>query len=148
MINVFEEIAKDIVTVIRQVMASRQGVNEKVGKNTLVDSDIYKDLKYVTSSNGMIDIFINDYITYIESGRRPFTKKVPFNVLLDWARKKGLPHDNNSIYKYMYSIYWYGIKARPIMSYVWDIVDKNWDYLYTDKIFEKLTENLDKYFNN
>lgn len=143
------EFSKDLMTLVRMVMESNVGINQKVGANTLVGSDIYKTLSVKATNDGdlIFDIILNDYITFIESGRRKGAKFPPVAPIVAWARKKGIPTDNSTIYLIRRAISRDGIKPRPIMQYVLEEVDREWDDKLADEIFSKIMEMIDKFFN-
>ena len=143
------EFSKDLMTLVRMVMESNVGINQKVGANTLVGSDIYKTLSVKATNDGdlIFDILLNDYITFIESGRRKGAKFPPVAPIVAWARKKGIPTDNSTIYLIRRAISRDGIKPRPIMQYVLEEVDREWDEKLADEIFSKIMEMIDKFFN-
>lgn len=143
------EFSKDLMTLVRMVMESNVGINQKVGANTLVGSDIYKTLSVKATNDGdlIFDILLNDYITFIESGRRKGAKFPPVAPIVAWARKKGIPTDNSTIYLIRRAISRDGIKPRPIMQYVLEEVDREWDDKLADEIFSKIMEMIDKFFN-
>lgn len=144
------EFSKDLMTLVRMVMESNVGINQKVGSNTLVGSDIYKALSVKATNDGdlIFDIILNDYITFIESGRRKGAKFPPVAPIVAWARKKGIPTDNSTIFLIRRAISRDGIAPRPIMQYVFDEVDREWDERLADKLFDQITEIIDKYFNS
>lgn len=143
------EFSKDLMTLVRMVMESNVGINQKVGTNTLVDSNIYKTLSVKATNDGdlIFDIVLNDYITYIESGRRKGAKFPPVAPIVAWARKKGIPTDNSTIFLIRRAISRDGIAPRPIMAYVMDEVDREWDDQLADKLFNQIIEIIDKFFN-
>jgi hypothetical protein len=95
----------------------------------------------------VFDIILNDYITYIESGRRKGAKFPPVAPIVAWARKKGIPTDNSTIFLIRRAISRDGIQPRPIMAYVMEEVDREWDDSLADKLFNQIIEIIDKYFN-
>ena len=143
------EFSKDLMTLVRMVMESNVGINQKVGTNTLVGSDIYKTLSVKATNDGdlIFDILLNDYITFIESGRRKGAKFPPVAPIVAWARKKGIPTDNSTIFLIRRAISRDGIAPRPIMAYVMDEVDREWDDQLADKLFNQIIEIIDKFFN-
>ena len=143
------EFSKDLMTLVRMVMESNVGINQKVGANTLVGSDIYKTLSVKATNDGdlIFDILLNDYITFIESGRRKGAKFPPVAPIVAWARKKGIPTDNSTIFLIRRAISRDGIAPRPIMAYVMDEVDREWDDQLADKLFNQIIEIIDKFFN-
>lgn len=146
--RVMYEIGKDIAKLVREIMDSNVGMNMKVGKNTLSDSDLYRELSVRSTSDGdlVFDIMLNDYIQYIENGRRKGAKFPPIEPIIQWCRKKGLPTDNSTIFLIRRAISRDGIAARPIMARVFDELDMNWNDGWADHIFNKIMEHIDKFF--
>lgn len=146
--RVMYEIGKDIAKLVREIMDSNVGMNMKVGKNTLSDSDLYRELSVRSTSDGdlVFDIMLNDYIQYIENGRRKGAKFPPIEPIIQWCRKKGLPTDNSTIFLIRRAISRDGIAARPIMARVFDELDRNWNDGWADHIFNKIMEHIDKFF--
>ena len=143
------EFGKDIAKIVRMVMESNVGINSKTGGNTLSKSDIYRQLSVISTSDGdlVFDIMLNDYITFIESGRRKGAKFPPVEPIVRWARKHGIPTDNSTIYLIRRAISRDGIKPRPIMAKVFEELDRAWEGEWSDRLFNIITENLDKFFN-
>lgn len=151
MLNVIQYIASDIIAVMRSVMDSETGVNRKTGTNTLSNSEIYKTLQSAVSEAGdniVVSLFINHYAQYIESGRRKGATPVPFNVLVEWAKRKGIPSDNKTIWAIRQAIVRDGISPRPIISVFFEQIDRRFEVDYFDRIFEEITSVLDNYFNS
>ena len=142
--------SKDIMELVRMVMESNVGINEKVGRNTLVGSDIYKSLSVKATNDGdlVFDIILNDYLTFIENGRRKGAKMPPVEPIVRWARSRGIPTDNSTIYLIRRAISRDGIAPRPFMTYVFEEIDQSWNDGWADKKFNKIIAELDKYFNS
>lgn len=142
------EFSKDLMELVRMVMESNVGINTKVGENTLVGSDIYKTLSVKATNDGdlIFDIVLNDYIQFIESGRRKGAKFPPVAPIVRWARKKGIPTDNSTIFLIRRAISREGIRPRPIMAYVFEEVDREWDTNLSDKLFDIIMEEIDNFF--
>lgn len=147
LIEAFEKIAFEAKRVIQYIMESDKGINEKVGFNTLVDSDIYEQIEIETEDLFIINLFVNSYIDNIESGRKPFAKKVPIQDLIRWCNKKGIPADNGAVYAIQESIYKQGIKPRPIMIYVFERWDELWDE-WADELITEIIEPIRDFFEN
>lgn len=147
--RIMYEFGKDIAKIVRMVMESNVGINSKTGHNTLSESDIYRQLSVISTSDGdlVFDIMLNDYITYIESGRRKGAKMPPVEPIVRWARKHGIPTDNSTIYLIRRAISRDGIKPRPIMAKVFEELDNSWDDGWSDRLFKIIIEQLDKFFN-
>ena len=144
------EFSKDLMTLVRMVMESNIGINDKVGRNTLTSSQIYKTLSVKATNDGdlIFDIVLNDYITFIESGRRKGAKFPPVEPIVRWARSKGIPTDNSTIYLIRRAISRDGIKPRPIMQYVFEEIDREWDEQLADELFETILSEVNKFFNS
>ena len=124
--SIIMEFSKDIMALVRMVMESNVGINSKVGVNTLVNSQIYKTLSVRATNDGdlIFDIILNDYLVFIENGRRKGAKMPPVEPIVRWARSKGIPTDNSTIYLIRRAISRDGIKARPFMAHVMEEIDK------------------------
>jgi hypothetical protein len=147
--KVIKVIANDILSIARMILESNNLINEKVGRNTIApDSDLYKTLQVKATSDGDIvfDLMLNDYLVFIESGRRAGAKFPPVEPIVRWARKRGIPTDNNTIYLIRRAISRDGIKPRPFMAYIFDEMDDRWDSTWSDRIFEKIMEQIDNFF--
>ena len=147
--RVMYEFGKDIAALVRMVMDSNVGVNQKVGRNTLSDSDIYRTLSVRATNDGdlVMDIVLNDYIQYIESGRRKGAKFPPVEPIVRWCKEKGIPSDNSTIFLIRRAIARDGITPRPIMAKVFDELDRAWDNEWSDKLFDIIMETINKFFN-
>jgi len=144
------EFSKDLMQLVRMVMESNVGINQKVGRNTLTSSQIYKTLSVRATNDGdlIFDIVLNDYITFIESGRRKGAKFPPVEPIVRWARSRGIPTDNSTIFLIRRAISRDGIKPRPIMQYVFEEVDREWDEQLADELFNKIMDLIDNFFNS
>ena len=142
------EFSKDIMALVRMVMESNVGINSKVGVNTLVNSNIYKTLSVKATNDGdlVFDIILNDYLVFIENGRRKGAKMPPVEPIVRWCKQKGIPTDNSTIYLIRRAISRDGIKARPFMAHVMEELDREWDGV-ADEIFNVIIQEIDKFFN-
>ena len=142
------EFSKDIMDIVRVVMESNLLDNHKVGRNTIIGSDIYKNLQVITKNDGdlVFDILLNDYLTYIESGRMKGAKMPPVEPIVRWARSRGIPTDNSTIYLIRRAISRDGIAPRPFMATVMEQIDLNMENLY-DNIFDEITKLINDFFN-
>lgn len=143
------EFSKDLMTLVRMVMESNVGINSKTGSNTLVNSNIYKTLSVKATNDGdlIFDIILNDYLVFIESGRRKGAKFPPVEPIVKWARSRGIPTDNSTIYLIRRAISRDGIKPRPFMAHVLEEIDREWDEQLADELFNKIISEIDKFFN-
>ena len=146
--KVMYAIGKDIAKIVRTVMESNVGINSKVGVNTLSNSNLYNDLSVIATNDGdlVFDLMLNDYLTFIESGRRKGAKMPPVEPIIRWCRQKGIPTDNSTVYLIRTAISRDGIKARPFMVHVFEEIDREWDS-WADEIFNLIMDEIDKFFN-
>lgn len=147
--KVIKVIANDILEIARMILESNNLINEKVGKNTIApDSDLYKTLQVKATNDGdvVFDLMLNDYLVFIESGRRAGAKFPPVEPIVRWAKKRGIPTDNNTIYLIRRAISRDGIQPRPFMAYIFEEMDDRWDSNWADSIFDKIMEEIDNFF--
>lgn len=148
-----EALAKEFSDMVRFVMDSESGINSKVGVNTLHDSNLYRDLTSsgVLSDDGLIvSVFLNDYIFYVEHGRRKGAKMPPVEPIIRWARTRGISTDNSTIFLIRRAISRDGIKGRPIMDQVFSLMDEQMtkDGGWLDRIFDEIIKMVDEFFNS
>ena len=146
MLRIAREIANEVVAFVHAVMEGETGINMKVNINTLVDSELFKSVQSNADGNIVINLLLNDYIIYVESGRRAGAKMPPFEPIYEWAKRKGLPTDNNTIWAICKAIARDGIAARPVMSTAFQLIDDRWDSDWSDRIFNEIIEELERYF--
>ena len=147
--KVIKVIANDILEIARMILESNNLINEKVGRNTIApDSDLYKTLQVKASNDGdvVFDLMLNDYLVFIESGRRAGAKFPPVEPIVRWARKRGIPTDNSTIFLIRRAISRDGIRPRPFMAYIFEEMDERWDNNWSDRIFDKIMEQIDNFF--
>lgn len=152
--KIIKAITEDILREARNIMSSSVGINEKVGKNTLVGSNLYNQIKTQFKQDTdeiVINIFFNHYIEFIESGRMPKSgKRPPVFEIAKWLRRKHIVSSNDNImsvaYAVSYAIWRDGYKARKIMEALDNYVDSEFDKRYADMIFEALFKEIDDYF--
>lgn len=152
------EIAAQCVAIVHAVMDSEIGINDKVGINTLTGSNAYKNIEAVATDDiEVINLLIDEYaVLYIDGdgfewARRPVSVKKdqkwpPPQIIAEWAARKGLPTDNNTVYLMCKSIYEKGIKARPFINASFEEIDKEFEN-WADKLFNDLCSGLDEFFN-
>ena len=139
--------AEDVMTITADIMASNIMVNKK-GINTIApDSKIFKEMKAKASGNIVIELLLNDYVKYIESGRKAGSKLPPIEAIRKWAKNKLGKEDNLTVYKIRSAIVRDGIKPRPFMYKVLETIDKKWDGEWSSELFQELTKIIDEFFN-
>ena len=139
--------AEDVMSITADIMASNLMLNKK-GINTIApDSKIFKEMYAKASGNIVIELLLNDYVQYIESGRKAGSKRPPIEAIREWAKKKLGKEDNLTIYKIRSAIVRDGIKPRPFMYKVLETIDKKWDGEWSSELFQELTKIIDEFFN-
>ena len=138
--------AEDVFNITADIMASNIMVNKK-GINTIApDSKIFKEMEAKASGNIVIELLLNNYVQYIESGRKAGSKRPPIEAIREWAKKKLGKEDNLTIYKIRSAIVRDGIKPRPFMYKVLETIDKKWDGEWSSELFQELTNIIDEFF--
>lgn len=152
---VINKIREDLLVLAQTILEDNSiSNNTKVEKNTLKNSDLYKDLytQFTADIAGGVDPVIqalfNNYVEYIEWDRPPrYGKRPPISVLRDWAASNGFPTDVSTLWAISTAIWRDGHAGRPIFA----TLDKETDTLFNDDwsewLFDAITEDLDRIFN-
>lgn len=137
------EFTKDIMKLVQAVMDGQEFSNNKNG------SDIYKNLQVNATNDGdlVFDIILNDYLKFIESGRRKGADMPPVEPIVKWAKKHGIPTDNGTIYLIRRAISRDGIAPRPFMDKVFADIDDVWDKNWADELFDEIMRMINDFFN-
>ena len=137
------EFTKDIMQLVHAVMDGQDLGNNKSG------SGIYKNLQVKATNDGdlVFDIILNDYLTFIESGRRKGADMPPVEPIVKWAKKHGIPTDNGTIYLIRRAISRDGIAPRPFMDKVFSDIDNVWDKDWADELFDEIMRMINDFFN-
>ena len=139
--------AEDVMNITADIMASNLMLNKK-GINTIAPkSDIFKQMYAKASGNIVIQLLLNDYVQYIESGRKAGSKFPPIEAIRKWAKKKLGKEDNSTIFLIRRKIVEDGIKPRPFMYKVFDTIYDKWDGEWSSELFNELTKIIDEFFN-
>lgn len=147
--KVIEAIGQDIISLAHKVMENDSiATNPKTGNNTLKNSTLIKNISF--SAEGENDIvirtFFDNYVQYIEQGRAA-GKMPPISALEAWAKQRGIPTDNGTLYAIANAIKRDGIAARPILATLEREIEQRFEQQWADQLFEALTTELTKYFN-
>ena len=139
------KITREIMIVWRQLMSSDYSVNVK--SNTTLEFSRLDTQAKIENNDWVFDLFYNDYLQYIEEGRKPKARKVPIRPLVDWMKRNLISDDVRVAYAIRESIYQLGIPARPLLEPFGEMLDKRFEEKIYDEIFNTIITNLDKYFN-
>lgn len=137
------EFTKDIIKLVHAAMDGKDLASNKSS------SDIYKNLQVKATNDGdlVFDIILNDYLTFIESGRRKGADMPPVEPIVNWAKKHGIPTDNGTIYLIRRAISRDGIAPRPFMDKVFADIDYVWDKDWADELFDEIMRMINDFFN-
>lgn len=137
------EFTKDIMKLVQAVMDGQEFASNKTS------SDIYKNLQVNATNDGdlVFDIILNDYLKFIESGRRKGADMPPVEPIIKWAKKHGIPTDNGTIYLIRRAISRDGIAPRPFMDKVFADIDDVWDKNWADELFDEIMRMINDFFN-
>ena len=137
------EFTKDIMKLVNAVMEGQDLASNKSS------SDIYKNLQVKATNDGdlVFDIILNDYLKFIESGRRKGADMPPVKPIVEWAKKHGIPTDNSTIFLIRRAISRDGIAPRPFMDKVFADIDYVWDKDWADELFDEIMRIINDFFN-
>lgn len=137
------EFTKDIIKLVHAAMDGKDLDNNKTS------SDIYKNLQVNATNDGdlVFDIILNDYLKFIESGRRKGADMPPVEAIVEWAKKHGIPTDNSTIFLIRRAISRDGIAPRPFMDKVFEDIDDVWDKNWADELFDEIMRMINDFFN-
>lgn len=158
-----ERLAKRIKNEVIVRLHGKDGINPKTGKNTLIGSKLEKSIGTYVSGEDTIVFEIADYYTYIVGGRKPGWGSPPPSGFVEgvkrWIREKNIHFkgktENQVLFLVLKSIVEQGIYVRPFIgngyynddpAFVLPFLDEFFDK-WADNIFERITYELDKYFN-
>lgn len=140
-----DEFGENVIKLMRASI-EKNGINKKTGTNTLVDSNLFNEMNIHHDEWGLYSFMINDYVGYVEGGRKAGKKMPPIEVIAEWASRKGITNDNKVVWAIAMAIVRDGIAPRPFINEGFDSLDDYWDG-WSDRIFDILTENIDIFFN-
>ena len=118
---------------------------QKISSGDLLDS-VEGQLVF-TSSGFQLQVVGNEYAIFINKGRKPGTKRVPLDAILNWIREKGISSGLNRIeslaFAIQQSIYQKGIKPVPIIDQTIEEILKVYDERIAEIIEQEIsTETL------
>ncbi|SBW07054.1 hypothetical protein [uncultured Dysgonomonas sp.] len=149
--KVIEAIAADVLKLSQTILSDNKvGTNAKTGKNTLKSSTLQESVRVEIRKIGdsvVIETLFDNYIDYIEQGRKPCTgKQPPIDALRDWALSRGIPTDNSTLFLIGRAIRRDGYRGRPVLAMLEEEIEKQWDGKWADMLFDAITDELSKYF--
>ena len=146
--NAVHSLSEVILKAFKDVLASEVGINPKSGENTLKSSDFARSLEVLTGlEKDSLEFYAigNYYWYWIENGRKPNRKMPPFEPILRWAKKIGIPTNNSTLYAIRKSIGENGFEGRHFIEPTLDKIEKELD-AWADKVFDSIISILDSKF--
>ena len=146
--NAVHSLSEVILKAFKDVLASEVGINPKSGKNSLKESDFAHSLEVLTGvKEDSFEFYAigNYYWYWIENGRKPNRKMPPYDPILRWAKKNGIPTDNSTLYAIRKSIGENGFKGRHFIEPTLDRIEKDLDE-WSNRVFESIMSMLDSKF--
>jgi len=138
--RVMDAIADDVLQMAHIVM-QHNGL-----KGSALDQNIRASVK-LQGDSVVIETLFDNYIDYIEHGRKPRSgKQPPIDALRDWALKKGIPADNSTLFLIARAIWRDGYEGRPILATLESEIEKDFDGKWAEQIMEAITNELTNYF--
>lgn len=134
---------KDIMKVLQDELYIL--IEYSMKQKGLGQSDLLDKAKINISDNIFLLIF-PDYIDYVNSGRRPNAKMPPADAIINWCRQKGIPTDNNTVWRIRQGIAKQGIKARPVLDMIFDLAENEWMTDWSQRVFNEIIEELINWF--
>ena len=162
--NALQELGDKIKQEILRRMESPIGINPRTGTNTLVDSDLYKSVEVTAIDDTTLVFSILQHWEYValgwrSTGRFPNTMDLFVRNIIDWIRRKGIPHPNKTENSFAWaivkSIIRRGIEPRPFINYdpeerpdvILPFLDRFFER-WADNVYNEICKELDNYFNS
>ena len=150
--SVIEAFKEDILTLSHLILEDDSiSSNRKINKNTLADSKLRDDVKTEIRNLGepvIIEALFDNYVTFLEWDRpKKYGKRPPIDELLEWAKSKGIPTDNNTLFAISTAIWRDGHEGRPILATLEKEIEKSFNSEVYDNLINAIIDELIKYFN-
>lgn len=140
-LKVLKAIAEDVL-VLAHLILDENGL-----KNSALRNDVRCTVE--CSDNPVITILFNDYVEYIENGRKPNSGETPpISDLREWAQRKGIPATNDVLYAIAETIKKQGMAPRPVLAILEQQIEDSFSNEWADQLFEAIMEELEAFFND
>ncbi|QIK55056.1 hypothetical protein G7051_12180 [Dysgonomonas sp. HDW5B] len=140
-LKVLKAIAEDVLALAHLIL----------DENGLKNSALRNGVRYTVecSDNPVITILFNDYVEYIENGRKPNSGEAPpISDLREWAQRKGIPATNDVLYAIAETIKKQGMAPRPVLAVLEQQIEDSFSNEWADQLFEAIMEELEVFFND
>lgn len=139
--QVLQNIAEDVLTLTYLVM-DKEGIDKTHSQD---------DLSYTVEASGnpVITFLYNGYLAYVEDAKSEFTNTLPsVSELREWALKKGIQTDNETLQTIAKAINSLNIAPRPILTMIGDELDKLFETEWADRIFDVIVKKIESLFQD
>ena len=137
-LKVLNAMAEDILSLAHLIL----------DENGLKNSALRDDVRCIVerSDNPIITILFNDYVEYIENGRKPNSGEAPpISDLREWAQRKGIPATNDVLYAIAETIKKQGMAPRPVLAVLEQQIEDSFSNEWADQLFESIMEELEAF---
>lgn len=150
--SVIEAFKEDVLTLSHLILEDDSiSSNKKINKNTLANSKLREKVRTEISKLGepvVIEALFDNYVTFLEWDRpKKHGKRPPIDELLEWAKSKGLPTDNATLWSISTAIWRDGHEGRPIIAMLEKEIEKSFNSEVSEDLFTAIIDELTKYFN-
>ena len=140
-----KDYVKILVTLLKNnTIPSRPGLRSypKVATGNLIRSINYR--LQPTARGIQVQLLSEDYLKYVDQGRRAGAKYPPIGPLLRWARVKGLPE--GVAYGAQKNIHKFGIKPTNVVKKTINIIQtsKNANRIYEQRMVNNIVKLLER----
>lgn len=150
--SVIEAFKEDVLTLSHLILEDDSiSSNKKINKNTLANSKLRENVRTEISKLGepvVIEALFDNYVTFLEWDRpKKHGNRPPIDELLEWAKSKGLPTDNATLWSISTAIWRDGHEGRPIIATLEKEIEKSFNSEVSEDLFTAIIDELIKYFN-
>ncbi|MDU1891420.1 MAG: hypothetical protein E6767_12095 [Dysgonomonas sp.] len=144
--QVMNAICDDVLQLSKSLL-SRDDIatNRKAGKNTLKSSALENSAQVEVLNQGqsvVVRVLFDNYIEYIENGRKPRSgKQPPLDALRDWALERGIPTDNSTLFLISRAIWRDGYEGRPILATLEEEIERLFEDKWAEEVLRVLMKN-------
>jgi hypothetical protein len=140
------QLVNDYKDFMKRLMLVLNKQNIAIGKAAGLRDDSRLIRSFETKTNyRAVQFLANEYLENVDKGRRPFSRKIPINVLIDWIRRYGISSSmstNQLAFVIQTSIYKKGIAPKNIKvtltSSMLDILEKR----MTDELEDAIADEF------
>ena len=135
-VSKLKEFGRDFVKILT-IQLKKSG---KSASGALINS---LDYRIIDNGDINIEILSNDYLEYVDKGRKPGTYP-PLKEISKWATLKGIPQ--GAVFPIARSIYKFGIKPTNVLDKTKNEILKSTKL--NNKLGEELVENIEEIIIN